>query len=101
MDAVEAIGLVKMDLLAQGGLAALRDVKIMLDRRGIAADPDRCVARDTKRMIIMKLTALRPSLLLFLVSAAAAQAATEEKLHQQVLRPTGRQDRGRGGLRFH
>jgi hypothetical protein len=36
-----------------------------------------------KRMIIMKLTALRPSLLLFLVSAAAAQAATEEKLHQQ------------------
>jgi DNA polymerase III alpha subunit len=27
MDAVEAIGLVKMDILAQGGLAAMRDVK--------------------------------------------------------------------------
>ena len=30
MDAVEAIGLVKMDILAQGGLAAMRDVKAML-----------------------------------------------------------------------
>ena len=29
MDAVEAIGLVKMDILAQGGLAAMRDVKEM------------------------------------------------------------------------
>ncbi|MGA2543808.1 MAG: DNA polymerase III subunit alpha [Verrucomicrobiota bacterium] len=45
MDAVEAVGLVKMDILAQGGLAAMRDVKAMLDRRGIAADLDRCVAR--------------------------------------------------------
>ena len=27
MDAVEAVGLVKMDILAQGGLAAMRDVK--------------------------------------------------------------------------
>jgi hypothetical protein len=34
-------------------------------------------------MIIMKLTALTPTVLLFLISAAAAQAATEEKLHQQ------------------
>ncbi len=33
MDAVEAIGLVKMDILAQGGLAAMRDVKAMLDTR--------------------------------------------------------------------
>jgi len=38
MDAVEAIGLVKIDLLAQGGLAVMRDVKQMLARRGILAD---------------------------------------------------------------
>src|ERR1039458_1823652 len=30
MDAVEAVGLVKIDVLAQGGLAAMRDVKSML-----------------------------------------------------------------------
>ncbi|MGD1086704.1 MAG: PHP domain-containing protein, partial [Verrucomicrobiota bacterium] len=46
MDAVEAVGLVKMDILAQGGLAAMRDVKAMLDKRGIEADLERCVARD-------------------------------------------------------
>jgi len=46
MDAVEAIGLVKMDILAQGGLAAMRDAKAMLNRRGIAVDLDACVARD-------------------------------------------------------
>ncbi len=46
MDAVEAIGLVKMDILAQGGLAAMRDVRAMLDERGIAVDLERCVARD-------------------------------------------------------
>ncbi len=46
MDAVEAIGLVKMDILAQGGLAAMRDVKAMLDRRGFQMDLDRCVARN-------------------------------------------------------
>ena len=46
MDAVETIGLVKMDILAQGGLAAMRDVKAMLDKRGIEVDLDRCVARD-------------------------------------------------------
>jgi DNA-directed DNA polymerase III PolC len=46
MDAVEAVGLVKMDILAQGGLAAMRDVKAMLDRRGIEADLERCVARN-------------------------------------------------------
>lgn len=46
MDAVEAIGLVKMDILAQGGLAAMRDVKVMLDRRGIQVDLDRGVARN-------------------------------------------------------
>ncbi len=38
MDAVEAIGLVKMDILAQGGLAAMRDVKQMLSKRGIEID---------------------------------------------------------------
>ena len=47
MDAVEAVGLVKMDILAQGGLAAMRDVKAMLDLRGIEVDLERCVARNT------------------------------------------------------
>ena len=46
MDAVEAVGLVKMDILAQGGLAAMRDVKAMLAERGIEIDLERCVARD-------------------------------------------------------
>ncbi|MCI0747264.1 MAG: DNA polymerase III subunit alpha [Verrucomicrobia subdivision 3 bacterium] len=46
MDAVEAIGLVKMDILAQGGLAAMRDVRAMLNHRGITVDLDTCVARD-------------------------------------------------------
>lgn len=35
MDAVEAIGLIKMDILAQGGLAVMRDVRQMLADRGI------------------------------------------------------------------
>ena len=34
MDAVEAIGLVKMDILAQGGLAVMRDAKESLAKRG-------------------------------------------------------------------
>ena len=38
MDAVEAIGLVKVDVLAQGGLAAMRDVKMSLAKRGITVD---------------------------------------------------------------
>jgi DNA-directed DNA polymerase III PolC len=38
MDAVEAIGLVKIDLLAQGGLAVMRDVKQMLARRGMEVE---------------------------------------------------------------
>src|SRR5437016_3648737 len=46
MDAVETIGLVKMDILAQGGLAAMRDVNAMLGERGIEVDLDRCIARD-------------------------------------------------------
>ena len=37
MDAVEAIGLVKIDILAQGGLAVMRDAKHMLGTRGIEA----------------------------------------------------------------
>src|SRR5437016_3988941 len=45
MDAVEAIGLVKMDILAQGGLAAMRDVKAMLAKRGIEVDLQNCTAR--------------------------------------------------------
>jgi DNA-directed DNA polymerase III PolC len=46
MDAVETVGLVKMDILAQGGLAAMRDVKAMLAGRGIEVDLERCIARD-------------------------------------------------------
>jgi DNA-directed DNA polymerase III PolC len=46
MDAVETVGLVKMDILAQGGLAAMRDVKAMLGQRGIEVDLERCVARN-------------------------------------------------------
>jgi error-prone DNA polymerase len=38
MDAVEVIGLVKIDVLAQGGLAAMRDVKTALAQRGITVD---------------------------------------------------------------
>lgn len=38
MDAVEAVGLVKMDILAQGGLAAMRDAKESLLRRGVTVD---------------------------------------------------------------
>jgi DNA polymerase III alpha subunit len=46
MDAVETVGLVKMDILAQGGLAAMRDVKAMLGQRGIEVDLERCIARN-------------------------------------------------------
>jgi DNA polymerase-3 subunit alpha len=46
MDSVEEVGLVKMDILAQGGLAAMRDVKAMLAERGIDVDLDKCIARD-------------------------------------------------------
>jgi DNA polymerase III alpha subunit len=49
MDAVEAIGLVKMDILAQGGLAAMRDVKAMLAKRGIEVDLQSCTARRMTR----------------------------------------------------
>jgi DNA-directed DNA polymerase III PolC len=38
MDAVEVLGLVKVDILAQGGLAAMRDVKESLLNRDIAVD---------------------------------------------------------------
>lgn len=38
MESVEVIGLVKMDILAQGGLAAMRDAKTALARRGITVD---------------------------------------------------------------
>ena len=53
MDAVEAVGLVKMDILAQGGLAAMRDVKAMLAKRGIEVDLERCVARDAETKKIL------------------------------------------------
>jgi len=45
MDAVEVIGLVKVDVLAQGGLAAMRDVKASLAKRGIEVDLQTCTAR--------------------------------------------------------
>ena len=35
MDAVEVIGLVKIDVLAQGGLAVMRDTKAALAQRGV------------------------------------------------------------------
>ena len=38
MDAVEAVGLVKMDVLAQGGLAVMRDAKAALAQRGVTVD---------------------------------------------------------------
>jgi DNA polymerase-3 subunit alpha len=38
MDAVEEIGLVKMDILAQGGLAVMRDARESLARRGVTVD---------------------------------------------------------------
>ncbi|MEO6740619.1 MAG: fused DNA polymerase IV/DNA polymerase III subunit alpha, partial [Chthoniobacteraceae bacterium] len=38
MDAVEAVGLVKMDILAQGGLAVIRDALALLSERGITPD---------------------------------------------------------------
>ncbi len=38
MDAVEAVGLVKMDILAQGGLAVIRDALALLGERGITPD---------------------------------------------------------------
>lgn len=38
MDAVEAIGLVKIDILAQGGLAVMRDTKATLAQRGLEVD---------------------------------------------------------------
>ena len=38
MDAVESIGLVKMDILAQGGLAVIRDTKGSLAKLGVSVD---------------------------------------------------------------
>jgi len=52
MDAVETVGLVKMDILAQGGLAAMRDVKAMLHERGIEIDLEKCVTRDQTGKIL-------------------------------------------------
>jgi len=42
MDSVEAVGLIKMDLLAQGGLAVMRDVKGMLEVPSPAAPAAPC-----------------------------------------------------------
>jgi DNA-directed DNA polymerase III PolC len=38
MDAVEAVGLIKMDILAQGGLAVMRDAVTAIKKRGIDVD---------------------------------------------------------------
>ena len=40
MDAVESMGLIKMDILAQGGLAVMRDARLSLATRGIAVDDE-------------------------------------------------------------
>jgi len=40
MDAVEVVGLVKVDVLAQGGLAVMRDVEASLAKRNIVVDLD-------------------------------------------------------------
>ena len=62
MDSVEAIGLVKMDILAQGGLAAMRDVKAMLHERGLEVDLERCVAREKQsgRLLLGDPEAIEP-----------------------------------------
>jgi DNA-directed DNA polymerase III PolC len=38
MDNVEAVGLVKLDILAQGGLAVMRDARNMIKARGVTVD---------------------------------------------------------------
>ena len=48
MDAVEVIGLVKIDVLAQGGLAVMRDARASLAARGIEVDLHTCsIAADS------------------------------------------------------
>jgi len=41
MDAMEAIGLVKLDILAQGGLAVMRDAALAMETRGVCIDIER------------------------------------------------------------
>jgi DNA polymerase III alpha subunit/nucleotidyltransferase/DNA polymerase involved in DNA repair len=48
MGAAEDIGLVKIDILAQGGLAVLRDARAMLRERGIKIDLKTCAVRDAE-----------------------------------------------------
>ena len=48
MESIEAIGLVKMDILAQGGLAVMRDVKEMLQQSPKAAGFQPAVSRVSK-----------------------------------------------------
>jgi DNA polymerase III alpha subunit len=38
MESVEAVGLVKLDILAQAGLAVMRDAKAMIAERGVSVD---------------------------------------------------------------
>jgi DNA polymerase-3 subunit alpha len=45
MDAVEVIGLVKLDILAQGGLSVMRDVQKSLSARGIIVNWDQMEAK--------------------------------------------------------
>jgi DNA-directed DNA polymerase III PolC len=40
MDAVEAVGLIKLDILAQGGLAVLRDTQIALSQKSLPTDSE-------------------------------------------------------------
>lgn len=45
MDVVEMMGLIKMDILAQGGLAVMRDAKRSLQNRGIQIDLENTLAQ--------------------------------------------------------
>lgn len=49
MEAVETVGLVKMDILAQGGLAVIRDTLGLLAERGITPDLKTSSRRRTRR----------------------------------------------------
>jgi DNA polymerase III alpha subunit len=51
MDAVEAVGLVKMDLLAQGGLAVMRDAQNLLAEQGVEVDLSRCTVRSRESVV--------------------------------------------------
>lgn len=61
MEAVEAVGLVKMDILAQGGLAVMRDTQAALARRGIHVDLGRLEVRRTEPGTSLPATEPKPA----------------------------------------